>query len=159
MHEIKTYSACCGDVELTKRQYLHHSTTDSTPRTTTTTTATIVVTATTTTTTKAKTTTINSSPTATTITTCAAATTNKSKGIKVIILGNNYNCIEINRNILCPLRLPRGRISNASRLFDGTKSKILSCVEGDVEKKSAVCILQLVLLLLLQLLLLHKLRV
>ena len=66
MCEIKTYNACCGGFELTKRKYLHHNATASTPTTTTTTAIIIIITAT-----KAKTTAINSNPTATTINTGA----------------------------------------------------------------------------------------
>ena len=77
--KLKLTTLVVGDVELTKRQYLHHNTNASTP----TTTATITITAT-----KAKTTTINCTPTATTIFTGATTTTNKPKGIKEKILGN-----------------------------------------------------------------------
>ena len=76
--KLKLTTLVVGDVELTKRQYLHHNTNASTPTTT----------ATTTTATKAKTTTINCTPTATTIFTGATTTTNKPKGIKAKILGN-----------------------------------------------------------------------
>ena len=86
--KLKLTTLVVGDLELTKRQYLHHNTTASTPTTTTTITANTIITATTTTATKAKTTTINSTPTATTITTGATNTTNKPKGIKAKILGN-----------------------------------------------------------------------
>jgi hypothetical protein len=60
-----------GDVEITKRQYLHHNTNASTPKTTTT--ATIIITATI----KAKTTPIITGNTITT-----GATVTKAKGIK-----------------------------------------------------------------------------
>ena len=39
--EIKTYNACCGDIELTKRKNLHYNATASTP--TTSATATIII--------------------------------------------------------------------------------------------------------------------
>ena len=71
--KLKLTTLVVGDVELTKRQYLHHNTNASTPTTTAT---------------KAKTTTINCTPTATTIFTGATTTTNKPKGIKAKILGN-----------------------------------------------------------------------
>jgi hypothetical protein len=82
--KIKLTTLVVGDVELTKRQYLHHRTNASTPK------ATAIITITTTTTaTKAKTTTFNCILTAPTIFTGATNTTNKPKGIKAKILGNN----------------------------------------------------------------------
>ena len=100
---------------------MHHNTTASTPTTTTTAT-------------ESKTTTINCATTATTITSGATTTANKPKGIKAKILG----IIEINRNTLCPYLLSRGRISNASGPVDGNKFKIVSYVEGYIEKKAEV---------------------
>ena len=67
--KLKLTNLVVGDVELTRRQYLHHNTTASTPKTTTTTTT---ITATTTTAIKANTTAIDS--TATTITATTVAT-------------------------------------------------------------------------------------
>ena len=78
--KLKLTALVVGDVELTKRQYLQHSTTVSTQ--TTTATATIIIIATTTTTvTKGQTSIINSTPTATTIAAGAINYSNKSKGI------------------------------------------------------------------------------
>ena len=81
--KLKLTRLVVGDVELTKRQYLHHSITTSSP-----TIATIIMTTTTTIATTAKTTTINSATTAMTKTTSAATTSNKPKGNKAKLLGN-----------------------------------------------------------------------
>jgi len=65
--------------------------------------------------------------------------------------------MKLNRNTLCPHRLPSGHIRNISRTVDGIKLKISECVEADVEEtKDAMRILPLMLL---QLLLLCNLRV
>ena len=84
--KLKLTIIVVGDVELTKRKYLHHNTSASTP--TSTTTAIIIITATTATATKAETPNINSTQNATIITTDAATTTDKPKDIKANILGN-----------------------------------------------------------------------
>jgi len=42
--------------------------------------------------------------------------------------------MELNRNTLCPHRLSRGRIRNASGTVDG-KLKPSACVEGNVEEQ------------------------
>ena len=55
--------------------------------------------------------------------------------------------MKLNRNTLCPDRLSCGRIRN-----DGINSKLLACVERDLEEtKDAMCILPLMLLQLLPL--------
>ena len=82
--KLKLTTLVVEDLELTKKQYLHHNTTASTPTTTTTAT-------------KAKTPTINSAPTATTLTT-GATTTNKLKGIKAKISGNIVTILNKSKN-------------------------------------------------------------
>ena len=65
--------------------------------------------------------------------------------------------MELNQNTLCSQRLLIGCNRNASGLVDDIKLKLLMCVEGDVDKTKVA--MRILLLMLLQLLLLRKLRV
>ena len=96
--KLKLTTLVVGNVELTKRRYLHNNTTASTP--TATSTANLIIITTAATATKAKTTTVKCTPTATIITTDATAT-NKPKGVKGENFGQYINCIKINQNTLC----------------------------------------------------------
>ena len=120
--KLKLTGLVVGDVELTKRQYLHHSTTASTARTT----STIIITPATTTATKAKTTSINSSinSAATNIITGAVTTATKAKGIKVETMGNTEILLNLIETHYAKHRLSRRYIRNALGWVDSIRLKL-----------------------------------